>query len=279
MQIKSTHGSLMLQKGEDASVNNDNRQRSANRISWLERPNDDFPFYDGQPVTLSGGQWLLVLAAVALGFACLTVRVPVLTGEVGGLIRAVLFPAIPLLALRMVAGPHWRSLFRRVRGADVAWMLAFALLNLVVTMIVGLVVMKVFGAEANAAIHGLTEMDASGQQWFFVRSLPQLFGEEVLTMLPFLAVLHVAHDRLGLSRLQALLVAWLLSAMLFGLVHLPSYNWNLLQCLVVIGSARLVLSLAYIKTKNIWVSTGAHIINDWVIFGIVLAGSATAMTS
>lgn len=33
--------------------------------------------------------------------------------------------------------------------------------------------------------------------------------------------------------------------------------------LVFIGSARVVVSLAYIKTKNIRVSTGAQIINDW----------------
>ena len=248
------------------------------RIDWLERPNDDFPFYDGQPVTLSGGQWLVVLAAVALGFACLTVNVPVLTSDVGVLIRALLFPVLPLLALRLVAGRHWRCLFRRVRGADVGWMLGFAILNLVITVALGALVMTVFGAEVNAAVHGLADMDASGRKWFFLHTLPQLFGEEVLTVLPFLAVLHLAHDRLGLSRIKAVIMAWLLSSLLFSLVHLPSYNWNLLQCLVVIGSARLVLTLAYIKTKNIWVCTGAHIINDWVIFGVVLAGaSATAM--
>lgn len=53
--------------------------------------------------------------------------------------------------------------------------------------------------------------------------------------------------------------------MAFGLVHLPTYNWNLMQCLVVIGSARLVLTWAYVWTKNIWVSTGAHILNDWAL--------------
>jgi membrane protease YdiL (CAAX protease family) len=31
--------------------------------------------------------------------------------------------------------------------------------------------------------------------------------------------------------------------------------------------ARLILTWAYIRTKNIWVSTGAHIINDWVLLG------------
>ena len=38
----------------------------------------------------------------------------------------------------------------------------------------------------------------------------------------------------------------------------------------VIGSARLVLTLAYIKTKNIWVSYGAHLINDWTLFELLI---------
>lgn len=42
------------------------------------------------------------------------------------------------------------------------------------------------------------------------------------------------------------------------------------QCLVGIGIARLILSLAYIKTKNIWVCTGAHAFNDWVLFTMPL---------
>jgi membrane protease YdiL (CAAX protease family) len=42
------------------------------------------------------------------------------------------------------------------------------------------------------------------------------------------------------------------------------------QCLVVIGSARLVLTWAYVSTKNIWVSTGAHIINDWTLIGMTV---------
>lgn len=47
-----------------------------------------------------------------------------------------------------------------------------------------------------------------------------------------------------------------------------------LPCFVIIGSARLIPSLAYLKTKNIWVSTGAHVINDWTMFAIALLGIA-----
>ena len=63
-----------------------------------------------------------------------------------------------------------------------------------------------------------------------------------------------------------------MSSLLFGLIHLPTYDWNLIQCIVVIGTARMVLTLGWILTKNIWVSTGAHIINDWLLFGVGLVG-------
>ena len=98
----------------------------------------------------------------------------------------------------------------------------------------------------------------------------QLLGEELITILPFLALLWYLHARAGLSRNAAVLAAWLLSAIAFGLLHLPTYDWNVVQCLVVIGSARLVLTWAYVWTKNIWVSTGAHIINDWTLISMTV---------
>jgi len=79
----------------------------------------------------------------------------------------------------------------------------------------------------------------------------QLVGEEVLTIIPMLALLHLLIARAGLSRTSALLMAWLGSAVMFGLLHLSTYNWDFVQCLLIIGTARLVLSLAYIKTKNL----------------------------
>jgi membrane protease YdiL (CAAX protease family) len=48
---------------------------------------------------------------------------------------------------------------------------------------------------------------------------------------------------------------------------------------LVIGVARMVLTLPWIMTKNIWVSTGAHIINDWSLFGLALLGAGLATTT
>jgi len=73
-----------------------------------------------------------------------------------------------------------------------------------------------------------------------------------------------------LRKRTAVVLAWLLSAIPFALAHLPTYQWDLVQCLAIIGSARLVLSLAYLFSRNLWVSTGAHVLNDWTLFGISL---------
>ncbi|MEU4314874.1 hypothetical protein [Nocardia sp. NPDC024068] len=38
-----------------------------------------------------------------------------------------------------------------------------------------------------------------------------------------------------------------------------------------------VAALSYVVTKNIWVSTGAHIVNDWALFGLGLAASGASL--
>jgi membrane protease YdiL (CAAX protease family) len=122
----------------------------------------------------------------------------------------------------------------------------------------------------------LAELDAAGRILYFAKTIPQLFGEEVITLLPFLALLQVFTRGLGLGRKGAIIGAWLVSSVIFGLIHLPTYDWNLIQCLVIIGTARMVLTLPWIMTKNIWVSTGAHILNDWLLLGVGLLGAGLA---
>lgn len=136
---------------------------------------------------------------------------------------------------------------------------------------------SLFGAATNPSVSALAEMTSGERVAFFAKTVPQLFGEEILSILPFLAVLYAMHAKAGMGRKPAILVAWLLTAIVFGAAHLPTYDWNFMQCFVIIGVARRVLLLPYIKTKNIWVSTGAHILTDWIMFGVtILEASATA---
>jgi hypothetical protein len=185
-------------------------------------------------------------------------------------------PIIPLAALAYVASGHWKAIFGKVGGREVRLMFGFVLLNIVVSMSVGAIVFALTSVTPNAAHAQLAELDAAGRILYFAKTIPQLLGEEVITLLPFLALLQVFTSGLGLGRKGAIIGAWLVSSVIFGLIHLPTYDWNLIQCLVIIGSARMVLTLPWIMTKNIWVSTGAHILNDWLLFGVGLLGAGLA---
>lgn len=252
---------------------------STARFTRLEDPGKDFPFYNGAPTPISAGQWLFVLGMVVVAFLLLALPIDWPGGTFGPFIPALLFPALPLAALAWVAPGHWRSIFGRVGSREVKLMLGYALLNIVVSMSVGIALQAVAEVTPNAAASQLGGLDAAGQVAFFAKTIPQLFGEELITILPFLALLQWLVGGLGVGRRRAIIVAWLASSLVFGLAHLPTYDWNLVQCVLVIGAARMVLTLPWIMTKNIWVSTGAHIVNDWSLFALGMLGAGLAAGS
>ncbi|NVK43511.1 MAG: CPBP family intramembrane metalloprotease [Oceanospirillaceae bacterium] len=234
----------------------------------------DYPYYNGQPVMLPGTQWLVPLAGVVLATWILLGQFPIFTEGYLRLAPSLLLALLPIIGLVIVAGKHWTALFRNVHLKDVGWMFAFALLNYAIAVPLGFITMEFIETERNAGVSGLAASGNADRVLFFVNSIPQLIGEELITIVPFLAILYYMTQKLGLSIRSAVIAAWLATAVWFAAIHLPTYNWNILQCLILIGGARLVLTLAYIKTKNLWVSAGAHILNDWTTFTLALVGAS-----
>lgn len=233
----------------------------------------DFPYYRGNPVSISGKVWLVPLVGVALAVWILLAQLPLFSHGWLQTGPSLMLTVLPLAGLAIVAGRHWVALFRQVGWKDIGWMFGFALLNYAIAIPLGFAAVHFIEAERNAGIASMAGADAGFQFLFFASSIPQLIGEELITIIPFLALLYLLTQKLGVPRRTAIIAAWLITAVWFAAIHLPTYNWNILQCLIVIGSARLVLTLAYLKTKNLWVSAGAHIINDWTTFAIVLVGT------
>jgi len=233
----------------------------------VEREGVDFPFYADTPPTISGIGWIMIMAATVVGFAALGTPMPFEDNVLTGWLRGAVFVGLPLLALALAAPGRWQAIFRRVAFRDVLVMFGIAILNIIVTMSIGLLFQKFGTVSNNAGIAGAADLEGARLASFFAKVALQMLGEELITILPFLAILAWLHGKAGMGRNAAVLAAWLVSAIIFALLHLPTYDWNIVQCVVVIGTARLVLTLAYVWTKNIWVSTGAHIINDWTLIG------------
>jgi hypothetical protein len=215
--------------------------RRRRRRGLAERAGE-LPFQDGRPVVIGGRGWLLVLAGTALGFATL-VAVKA-QGLAASLALGTLFVLIQLGAFALAAGRHWTALFGRVGPRQVGQMVLFALVTMAVSLGAALAVGAVAPPNPNPVVARLAEMPWGGFVVAVLPTLPQLLGEELLSILPFLAMLWVGRQVLGLGSGPALLAALLGSSLLFGAAHLPTYGWNWEQAFGIIGSARLVLTLA-----------------------------------
>lgn len=237
-------------------------------------PSRDFPFYAGVPVAISAGGWLIVMAACALGFAALVGLGLVVPGQAGRWGAVILFVGLPLVGLRIAAGPQWRALFVPIRPKDLGIGLAFMPLVVLVSAAVAIGVMNSGPTAANPIFALFHKMSGPELALFAASTLPQLFGEELITILPFLAVLTALRSGARFPRWLALLIAWIVSALIFGALHLPTYGWHVAQALGVIFAARLVLTLPYLVTRSIWASTVTHIVNDWAGFLLVMGITA-----
>jgi len=253
------------------------------RTRWLEDPGRDFPYYRGSPVALGWTDWAIVLAALAVGFVILTkapAAPPFLGSSAYHLLTALLFSAVPLAALAWRTSGKVGALFNGFRTRYVGWGLFFGVLNILFTLVIGKIATDAMELSRNATVSGLAQGGPpEGIGLFYLRTGIQLFGEEIITILPFLFLLWLGASKLGLSRTTAILLAWVGSALLFAAVHLPTYDWHVAQALLLIGPVRMVLTLAYIKTKSIWTSTIAHVVNDWSMFTFTMLMAASGVAS
>lgn len=221
----------------------------------------DFPYYQGRPVAIGGRGWALLMASLVAAFAALTL-IP-LRSFPGSLLPPLLFAGLPLLTLAALTGGAWTALFRRVGWRDLGVMALFGVLTIIASVLAALAVSALSSIAPNPVFGAVGTMSAEAFVLRLVPTVPQLLGEELVTILPFLALLWLATQVFGLSWRSGILLGLLGSSLIFAALHLPTYDWHWAQCFGVIGTARIVLTLAYLWTRNLWVSTGAHILNDW----------------
>lgn len=233
------------------------------------RPSSDFPFCSGWPVAIDGVGWSVILGSLVVGFLAL-VGLPFHNFPLT-FVPAILFAAIPLAALHVVTGPHWLALFGPVRLGGIAQMLLFGWGAFAGSLLVGFLLMGEVAMTANPLSSRIATLSSGELILTLLPTIPQLLGEELLGILPFLAAIWLCLARLRMTRRVGIIIGLAVSALIFGAAHLPTYDWNWAQALVGIGSARILLTLAYIVTRNIWISTGAHIVNDWTGFLLIFA--------
>ena len=68
-------------------------------------------------------------------------------------------------------------------------------------------------------------------------------------------------------------ICWIIDIMLFGILHLSAYEYDMIQCIVVIGAPSIIYGYIWKKTENPKVMWLVHFIYDFLLVSLVALGS------
>lgn len=237
----------------------------------FEKKETDFPFYNDKPQRVSGQKWFIILLFPFLGFFILTtVYFPFLSVYGNELASGIILPLFSLFGLMLTVGKNWQLLFKSFGWKELILVIGYVIGAVIIAgMIGGAIELLGVGLTDNPMTTKATDPDAfTVYSQLRFQEIFQLFGEEFLAILPFLAILHLTTTAFRFGRKTGIITAWVCSSIIFGLLHLPTYDWNFIQCIFVIGGSRMLLTFPYIQTKNLWLSYFVHYFYDMLVFTV-----------
>lgn len=210
----------------------------------------DFPFEN-----VSNKRWIISMILIFAGFFILmfsTVYLSMIfkSKQLIFIASIVLMLIISYIPLKILDKNFFKKIFKKVRIHDIF----VIILSIVMSVILAFAASQGTDKLAENPITDIVNPD--NILLISISSAVQLIFEEVIFVIPFLFIYNKA--KFKMNKKLAVLIAWVLSSVIFGALHLSTYNFNLYQCLVVIGAVRMGMSLGYLITKNLTVSYLSH---------------------
>lgn len=217
----------------------------------------DFPFYNDIP-KLSKVEWvILALAPFLVGLITLTGGKCIPFHEVlpTGTLPVCYF-LVTIIPFAYVCHGKLGLIFKKPRLKDFKVIIICIILYFVwggvataISNFLG------FSADANMMSEGTITIIE------LLFTLIQLVAEELFKVSVLLIAMALIYY-FTKNRINALVFGIFASMILFGLIHLTAYNYNLFQCIFIIGIGSIIHLYPYIKTKNVVNSYLVHITID-----------------
>lgn len=184
------------------------------------------------------------------------------------IIIAAILSILCLLSLRIIDKNFAKKVFLLPKGKDIIYTIVGFLISIFGIMLLS-ILMSQWSIEtsANPIFDMLNDENIVE---FFISSCIQFIAEEILFIVPFLFVINKMKTE---NEFLKVLVALIFSSVIFGAMHLSTYNFNIAQSLVVISLVRVAVSMSYILSKNLTVTYVVHILYDWSIILLYLAAA------
>lgn len=180
-----------------------------------------------------------------------------------------LFLIGPVISLLVLGNKAFRKLFLMPKLKDIPSIIGMTFLLLIVAMISGAILQN-FDVVNNPIIDVVNK---DNFKFMTGLMLVQLVIEEIFFIVWFLFLYH--NVKIGTENSRTM-IAWVGSSILFGIMHLSTYGFNIIQAVVGIGIIRFALSAIYVKKKNLTLSYMVHFLYDFIIISSVLFSNTIA---
>lgn len=204
------------------------------------------------------------VAILIIGFLIAS-AIPYLIPPTGnGLLRAILITSSPLLAVVYVFKDDMSNIFRMPKPKDI------------IIVIIGFILMLVFAMIANIigsalGIASLTPNAINASPLvLIICAVIQLPGEELIKFIPLIIIVAYLYKSIG--RKAAIIVAIIVSQILFALVHLPTHGFAIGALLLHIGFGSIVLPFVYVKNKNLVLCCMIFISKFMIFYAVHILG-------
>ncbi|RAP51012.1 MAG: hypothetical protein BZ136_00220 [Methanosphaera sp. rholeuAM74] len=190
--------------------------------------------------------------------------IPYLIPSTGnGLIKAVLITIPPLLAVLYVFKDDMSNIFRMPKPRDIIVVIIGFILMLAVAMIADII-------GSTLGIASLADNTINGSPLvLIICAVIQLLGEELIKFIPLIIITAYLYKSIG--RKAAIIVAIIISQVLFALFHIP-YGFAIGSLLLHIGFGSTVLPFVYVKTKNLVLCYMIFLSKFMVVYAIHILG-------
>ncbi len=193
--------------------------------------------------------YFLVLLAVAVGFAQLIIHSPLPL-----FIQQIIFTGLPVITWIWLEKASFKALFSKltVKGIVKAILWTFAA-NLLV-FIVSVLYVSLVGKN-NITANPIVETSLHLLNWFGI--FIQLFGEEILSIALLIAIFALCRKKL--TQKTSTLIATICCGIIFALLHLSTYGWNVGQVLLLLFIPRVIMNDVFLKAEK-----SPSIISSWL---------------
>lgn len=206
--------------------------------------------------------WMTGLISVAL----LAVAFYGLVEGIGGTLSCVYLLVAGLIGYWLLGG-NLRTLVRPMRLKDVGMIPLAMIASLAIGALLAFAGSYLFG-------FGESSNPILSEPFHLVTALTMigfLFGEEMLVV-----VLLTLFEKFLPKTRTGLILAALMSSLVFGACHLSTYDWNIWQAIIVIGMIRLPFTYLWYKSnRNLLVNGTTH----WAYDVVLMLISSIAMAA